>query len=154
MQGKKATIEEVSTSGECHEFCATISKDGFLGDKTETPGITILNAEVPHYLNTELGQQILAGQLGDNILVKDFGGNITQLPPGTKIRINQQVILKVRGKAAHYDQERFPDFTKAEFEYLKAWGGVTCDVVAGEGERVCDGQEIEILPREELKGAA
>jgi hypothetical protein len=155
MAIQKATIEEVSTSGECHEYCAKIGPDGcFVGDKTETPGITVLNAEVPHHLNTEFGEFLLAGQLGDNILIRDLSVNITDLPAGTKILIQQEVVLVVRGIAGHYTKDRFPNFSPEMFEYLAQWGGATCDVEKGKGLLVCDGHEVEILRSEELKGAA
>lgn len=152
--GKKATIEEVSTSGECHEFCAKVGPEGLVGDQTDTPGILVLNAEVPHHLNTEFGEMVLAGQLGDNILIKDFSGNITDLPKGTLIVIQQKVVLRVKAKAAHYTKKRFPRFTREAFAYLREWGGVTCEVVEGVGSLVCDGQEIEIRPEEKMSKSA
>lgn len=155
MGGKKGSIEEVSTDGECRQYCATVGPRGFESDRSGTPGIVILNAEVPHYINTEFGEQlqVMAGQLGDNLLVRGLG-DMTDLVPGTIIRIKQIVLLRVESKAIHY-REMFKRFPKEVLALLDKRGGSTCSVVEGIGERVCDEDEIEILHEEDiLRGAA
>jgi hypothetical protein len=156
MSGKKPTIEEISTNGECRQWFAKIGPYGFEDDRTQTPGITILNGEVPHFLYSEFGEPVFAGQLGDNILIKGYEGNISELPIGTRIIIEKEVVLEVVARATHYTKKRFPTFSKEVLEYLNKWGGVTCKVVEGVGRRVWDEYEVEIIlpDKEVLKGAA
>jgi len=147
-------IEEVSIDGECRQFCAMVGPHGFLEDHSGTEGIVILNAEIPHYINTEYGEklQVMAGQLGDNILVKGLG-DLVDLTPGTLLQIKKEVLLRVVSKATHY-RTMFPSFPAEVLALLDTRGGVTCEVVEGIGARICDGDEIEIHRAEELKGAA
>ena len=149
----KGTIEEVSTNGEYRQFRARIGKKGFEDDQSGTPGIVLLNSSVMHCISRwPGGVQLLAGQLGENILVKDIG-NITVLPPGTLIKIGSKIVLRVEYKARHY-RKMFSHFPEEILRLLDRRGGIICSVVEGVGEWVCDFQEIEVLPKEELKGAA
>lgn len=150
----RGTIEEVSIDGECRQFCAMIGPHGFLEDHSGTEGIVVLNAAVPHHINQEYGEkiQVMAGQLGDNILVNGLG-DLVDLAPGTFLQIKKEVLLRVVSKATHY-RTMFPHFPAEVLALLDTRGGVTCEVVVGVGARICDGDEIDILPAEELKGAA
>ena len=141
--GTKGTIEEVSTNKECRQFCAKIAESGFEDDRSETPGILLMNAEVPHRLNVEFGQQIMAGELGDNILARGLI-NLTTLPPGTIIQIEEKVELIVRAKADHY-RKKFPHYSEEMLAYLEEWGGTICFVKKGIGTLVCDDQTISIV---------
>lgn len=150
MSGTIGIIEEVSTDGENHQFCATIGVRGFEGDKSGTPGIVLLNADVPHFINQEFGSvQILAGQLGDNILVQGLG-DLVDIPPGTIIRIRKVVELRVIARATHYRKMFSKVFSEDILSLLDRRGGVTCEVVTGVGVRVCDHDEVEILDTKSL----
>lgn len=146
MGGRTGIIEEVSTDGECRQYCATIGPHGFTEDRSGTEGIVILNAEIPHFINTEFGEklQVMAGQLGDNILVNGLG-DLVDLSPGTQLQIKKVVLLQVVSKAAHY-RNMFPRFPAEVLTLLDSRGGITCEVVEGFGVRICDDDEIEILP--------
>ncbi len=91
--------------------------------------------------------------LGDNILTEGLE-NPANLEPGTLFRIRNTILLRLEVKASHY-REMFSDYLPEEaLVLLMEKGGVECSVVAGIGHRVVDNDEIEILPSEELKGAA
>jgi hypothetical protein len=162
MHGTKGFIEEVSTHGEFHEFGVVIESQGFRDDRSGTSGVVVLNAEVPHFLNTEFGIQVLGGQLGDNILAQGLM-NLTNLPKGSRIVLRTaktKVVLKVESKATHY-RKMFTHFPQGVHSYLDEWGGVNCSVESIETTelvpRICTNAEVEVLVEgsyEELKGAA
>lgn len=137
-------IEKLSLNGEELPFAAFIDQNGFEGDTSRAKGIIILNAEAPHYINTELGGQILPGHLHDNILIAGLELNISVLPAGTRLKIGRKVLFEIVSKADHY-RMMFPELSEAILEYLEEWGGVSCRVISGVGERICRQQEVEIL---------
>jgi hypothetical protein len=154
LKGTKGSIEEVSTDGHCHQRGAQIGPNGFVEDRTRTSGIVMMNSYVMHCIDRWPGSklQLLPGQLGDNILVGGMG-NLSVIPIGTLIGIESKVILRVESKAAHYRQ-MFPHFPEEVLRLLDRRGGITCSVVKGVGKWVGDGDEVEILEVQELKGAA
>ena len=138
-----AEIEEVSTNGECRQNSAIVGPRGFEDDRSGTPGIILINGYVIHHINRNLGLQLMAGQLGENIWVKG-ARNLSALPSGTLIRINKKVVLMVEAKAGHY-REMFPKFPDQVLNLLERRGGAVCSVVSGIGERVGEHQDVEFL---------
>jgi hypothetical protein len=154
---RKGKVFEVSVSRQPCEYCARIGPVGFEGDRSGTAGIVLSDVEVVREINARFAAQlpdpIQAGMLGDNILTEGLG-NPANLEPGTLFRIGNTILLRLEAKAAHYREMFSDDLPEEALVLLMEKGGVECSVVAGIGHRVVDNEEIEILPAEELKGAA
>lgn len=156
MRGRMGSIFALSSNGEPHEYCATVGKDGFAGERLEKSGIAVISAEVVREINAQLGdklQELLQpGYLRDNIMTEGLG-DLSDLDPGTFLRVGEQVTLRVQSKR-FYSRKIF-DLPTAVLAVLHSRGGVVCSVVGGIGTRVRTDHEIEILPvGERLVGAA
>ena len=157
LKATKGKVFEVSVSRQPCEYCAKIGPMGFEGDRSGTAGIVISDVEFVREISArfaaQLSKPIEAGMLGDNILTEGLG-NPADLEPGTLFRIGTTILLRLEAKATHYREMFSDDLPEEALVLLMEKGGVECSVVAGIGHRVADNDEIEILPGEELKGAA
>jgi len=157
VKGTKGKVFEVSVSRRPCEYCAEIGPKGFEGDRSGTAGIVLLAVEVVREINDRfaalLPEPLQAGMLGDNILTEGLG-DLIGVDTGTIFRIRGTVLLQFEAKASHYERKMFPDLPEEVLALLMEKGGIVCSVLAGIGQRIADNDEIEILPQEELKGAA
>lgn len=142
MSGK---IVAISTNDEDdvpkmpHDYCASIEKNGLLGDyRGNRSGIILLDASVIRYINDTLSEQLVEGSLGENITTGNME-YLSQIPKGAFLDIGEKVTLLVE------EQDPLIKYHPALHNLLSGHAGILCSVFKGIGKRIVLEDPITVL---------
>ena len=109
-----------------------------------TRHILIVAQEALLAINDLLGLSLGPGDFGENLLVEGLG-DLSDVPNGTTVRINDSVILRVSEQCqpckSLVEYHRHPDLLKASLGRR----GLLTTVVSGVGQVLKSGQVIELM---------
>ncbi len=105
--------------------------------------VTLVAQEVLQELNTRLGIEIKAGDLGENILVSGLG-DLSQLGKGDRLLVGSDVVLKVTAQNRPCDTIRV--YHSSLVEEITGRRGVAAVVVSTGIARPGDACRIEVGP--------
>ncbi len=123
------------------EMRQSFSKPGTFKPNTDRH-LTLFADEVMFDLNCELGTELRAGSLGENITTRGLG-DLSQIRDGMRLRIGNHVIIWVT-------EQNQPCKNLAPLHRLlvkKVYGrrGLLCAIQCGRGHRIQEGDPIEVL---------